>query len=77
MIFKISFGHCKVPWPLMRIWVFGTMEIHNMNKITWPPRHRVWEPGGERHFFFNPIGHTVKIGNFGKVFVKQQNSPVK
>jgi len=60
MILKISFGHCKVPWPLMRIWVFGTMEIHNMNKITWPPRHRVWEPGGERHFFLILLGTQSK-----------------
>lgn len=50
IILKISFDHCKVPWPLMGIWVFGTMEINYMNKIT--PRHRDWELGKSFFIFF-------------------------
>lgn len=66
IILKISFDHCKVPWPLMGIWVFGTMEINYMNKIT--PRHRDWELGKSFFFiFFYPIGHTVKMGNLERV----------
>lgn len=91
IILKISFDHCKLPWgyywPLMRIWVFGTMEINYMNKSESPPHHRDWELGREREKMKILLG-TVEMGNFGKVscdcvymgqtfgFVKQQNSPV-